>query len=129
MENTYLYVKVDGSVSRVEIPSSNFNAEVHKYIDCSIYELVRVPGNYYLIVDENGKMYDEPKPVNIKASMLYPGTPYGDPIVGDVLIGFLGRVNGEPDMVGLDEADIDMLELFFSKIDSVIKTGNTGKEN
>lgn len=115
----YLYVKVDGSVSRVEVPNESFNCSVHKLIDCSIYELVRVPGGFYLVVDENGKIYEQPKPVNIKASMLYPGTPHGDPIVGDVLIGRLGKVNGEPDMVGLVDEEFELLEKFFSSIDSI----------
>lgn len=113
---TYLYVKADGSVSRVDVPHEEFNDNVHKLIDCSIYELVHVPGGFYLVVDENGKILDVPKPVNIMASMLYPGTPHGDPIVGDVLIGRLGTVNGEPDMVGLSEVELKMLEKYFEKI-------------
>ena len=114
--NTYLLVKVDGSVTRVDIPHEKFNDNVHSLIDCSIYELVHVPGDFYLVVDENGKIYDVPKPVNILASMLYPGTPHGDPIVGDVLVGRLGTVNGEPDMVGLSVVELNMLEKYFEKI-------------
>ena len=116
---TYLYVKADGSVSRVDIPHKEFNDNVHRLIDCSIYELVHVPGNFYLVVDENGKILDVPKPVNVLASMLYPGTPHGDPIVGDVLVGRLGTVDGEPDMVGLSEAELKMLEVYFSKIHNI----------
>ena len=120
MEDIYIYVKTDGSVSRVEVPHRSFNDTVHKLIDCSIYELVHVPGDFYLVVDEYGKIYEQPKPVNIKASMLYPGTPHGDPIVGDVLIGRLGTVNGEPDMVGLTEEEFGLLERFFSTIDLIL---------
>ena len=116
---TYLYVKADGSVSQVDVPHKNFNDNVHKLIDCSIYELVHVPGDFYLVVDESGKILDVPKPVNIKASMLYPGTPYGDPIVGDVLIGKLGTVDGEPDMVGLSVIELEMLEKYFEKIQDI----------
>lgn len=117
--NTYLFVKADGSVSRVDVPHEEFNENVHRLIDCSIYELVHVPGNFYLVVDENGKILEVPKPVNIMALMLYPGTPHGDPIVGDVLIGRLGIVDGEPDMVGLTDAELEMLETYFSKIYSI----------
>ena len=116
---TYLLVKVDGSVSRVEIPHKEFNDNVHRLIECSIYELVHVPGGFYLVVDENGKMYEVPKPVNVLASMLYPGTPHGDPIVGDVLIGRIGTVNEEPDMIGLSEVELKLLETYFNKIHSI----------
>ena len=122
MSNTYLYVKSDGNVSRVNItyePYDNFNDSVHKLINCSIYELVHLPGDFYLIIDELGKCYDVPKAVNIKASMLYPGTSYGDCIVGDVLVGKLGTVNGEPDMVGLAEGELVMLEEFFSRVEKI----------
>ena len=130
MSDTYLCVKSDGNVSRVSIPYESFNDNVHKLISCSIYELVHVPGDFYLVVDENGKIYEEPKPVNILASMLYPGTPKGDPIVGDVLIGRLGYVNGESDMVGLSVPELEMLEKYFDRIHNIcFNAGDTGENN
>ena len=116
MTEQYLLVKVDGSVSVVEIHNSEFNERVYSLIDCSTYELVHLPGDFYLVVDELGKCYETPKPVNLKASMLYPGTPYGDPIVGDVIIGRLGLVNGESDMIGLSEYDIMCFNKFFDLV-------------
>lgn len=121
MSETYLYVKADGSVSRVIVPYESFNDSVHELVSCSIYELVRVPGGFTLVVDENGKIYEEPKPVNYKASMLYPGTPHGDAIVGDVLIGRIDLVNGEPDMVGLSEIELSFLEKYFQKVEEIYK--------
>ena len=128
MKDTYLHLKVDGSFQRVDIANPDFNDEVHRLVNCKWYELVHLPGDYYLVVDELGRVCEKPKDVNVLASMLYPGTPHGDPIVGDVLIGKLGYVNGESDMVGLSEEELKTLEEYFSAIYPIcFKTGNTGK--
>ena len=120
MSETYFYIKVNGDTSLVDIEHSEFNDQVHKLLECSIYELVHLPGDFYMVVDENGKIYEKPKEVNLKASLLYPGFPQ-DPIVGDVLIGKLGMVHGEPDMVGLDVEEISRIERLFS----LLAKGNT----
>lgn len=69
-------------------------------LDCDCVEHVRtmIPG-IALLVDESGKMKDPQKPLNSKASRLYPGTFYGDPIVGHAIICSIGYRNGEPDIV------------------------------
>ena len=134
MSVTYLLVKVDGSVSRVEIEDGEFNNRVHTLIDCKYYELVSIKGGFYMVVDECGKILAEPKPVNYKCSMLYPGTPHGDPIVGDVVIGKIGYDFGEPDMTGLDEEELKFLERFFESVDIIRSrfknsTGKTAENN
>ena len=43
--------------------------------------------DYCLIVDEVGKLKDGwHDRINVRASQFYAGTPYGDPIVGDVIL-------------------------------------------
>ena len=117
--NTFLLLKANGELSRVNIPVGDaeaFNDNVHKHLGCQYYELVSIKNDFYFIVDELGKITNPPKPINKKASLFYPGTNYGDPIVGTVLIGKHGYVNGEPDAVGLDEDDLKYYEGFFNSI-------------
>ena len=68
-----------------------------------MFEIVYLPhfGDLLMLVDDMGKVSDPPKRINPLASMFYPGTNYGDPIVGDVLLGKSGLFNGEPDVTGL----------------------------
>ena len=127
MTDTYILLKIDGSRHLVDIENENFNDEVHRLINCIYYELVHLPGDIYLVVDELGKVCEKPKDVNVLASMLYPGTPHGDPIVGDVLIGKLGYVNGESDMVGLSDFELKILEEYFAAIYPIcFKPGTPG---
>ena len=117
--NTFLLLKTSGEVSRVSLPlgeSEQFNSRVHELLNCTYYELVSIKGGYYFIVDELGKVCKPPKEINRKASLFYPGTNYGDPIVGTVLIGKHGYVNGEPDAVGFDEDDLSYFEGIFNSI-------------
>ena len=114
---TFLLLKANGEISRVEIPYEEFHDRVHELVGCEYFELVGFKDGFYFVVDELGKCYDEPKPVNKKASLFYTGFIHGDFIVGDVLIGKHGYVEGEPDIVGLSEDELK----HFEKILSVIK--------
>lgn len=57
-----------------------------------------IPG-LYLLIDDNGKIVDPPKPINTPASLLYPGYPFGDCIVGHAILAGVGLRDGEPDIV------------------------------
>ena len=107
---TYLLLKADGTYSRVNIPYPEFNDNVHTLIDCEYFEVVRIREKFYFVVDELGKVRENPKPVNPKASLFYPGMLHGDMIVGDVLIGKHGYVDGEADIVGLSEDELKYFE-------------------
>ena len=111
--STFLLLKANGEISRVTLPlgdAESFNSAVHELISCQYYELVSIHQEFLFIVDELGKVSSPVKTVNKKASQFYPGTNFGDPLVGDVLIGKYGYVNGEPDAVGLDEEDLKFFE-------------------
>ena len=78
-------------------------SDMREKIDATMLEFVRIGAMRIMVVDELGKCYDPPRPVNPRASIFYPGTFYGDPIVGDVLIvGF----DGSPDIIGLTDGQI-----------------------
>ena len=109
---TYLLLKAVGTYSRVNIPYPEFSDNVHTFIDCEYFELVSIREKFYFVVDELGKVRENPKPVNPKASLFYPGMLYGDMIVGDVLIGKHGYVDGEADIVGLSEDELKYFESF-----------------
>lgn len=113
---SYLLLKANGECSRVEIPYDKFNERLHELIGCEYYELVSFKDDFYFAVDELGKCYKNPKPVNKKASLFYPGMLAGDFIVGDIIIGKHGYVNGEPYMVGLTEDELKYFENFFEVI-------------
>ena len=111
--NKFLLLTADGKLSRVEIPLEEpdvFNERVHQLLDCKYYELVSIGKDFYFIVDELGRRFGTQKPINKKASFFYPGTDCGEPIVGTVLIGKHGYVNGEPDAVGLHADDLYYFE-------------------
>lgn len=116
--NTFLLLKANGELKEVNIPlepSSLFNSHIHSLISSEIYELVSFGDDchsFYFIVDELGKVRNFPKAINLKATSIFPGSKYGDYIVGDVVIGKHGYINGEPDVIGLSQEDIEVLREF-----------------
>lgn len=96
MKQKYLFIPADAEAPCrwVEIESdscSGFNDDVHRLIDCDCYEQVYIKNDdIVFLVDESGKIKNPPKPINVRASEFYPGTMYGDPIVGDVIVCSLG---------------------------------------
>lgn len=113
---TFLLLKANGKHSRVNIPYPEFCENAYKLVDCESFELVSIREKFYFVVDELGKVRENPKPVNPKASLFYPGSLHGDMIVGDVLIGKHGYVDGEADIVGLSEDELKYFESFFEVI-------------
>lgn len=98
-----VFIPVTGKIEVVDFGDYFDLHALRTKIDANILEFVRIGAMRIMIVDEVGKCYDPPKPVNMRASVFYPGTFYGDPIVGDVLIvGF----DGSPDIIGLTDGQI-----------------------
>lgn len=67
----------------------------------------RLAAPYCMIVDEEGllKGYG----LNLVGSYLYETDKHGQPIVGTIVLMKDGYRDGEPDIVGLDDSDIDTL--------------------
>lgn len=94
-----------------ELPQVFFD-RVHELVGCYWPHFVHC-GEYILLVDDVDKILASSKPVNLRASLLYPGSDSGDFIHGNVLIGAQGFRYGEPDIVGLSPAQIQILRGFF----------------
>lgn len=88
--------------------------QAHLIIGCSGVEFVHC-GPFIILVDDVGAL-DPPKPVNDVASILYPGSDYGDMIHGVAIIGKQGFYAGEPDVVGLGPKAMNMLLVFWHAI-------------
>ena len=101
----------------IELDPDDFSTGIHHWIDCSFFEHVYIGNDMLLIVDDNGKMVDPPKPINLRASQFYPGTKFGDPIVGDVIFAMQGIRNGEHDIVPVPELFAELLKYSIGEID------------
>ena len=101
----------------IYLDPDNFSDGIYAAIDCYIFEHVYVGSDLVLIVDECGKIKDPPKPINLRASMFYSGTRFGDPIVGDVIFAFMGIRDGEPDIVPIPDVYVDLLTYRIGDID------------
>ena len=75
---------------------------------------MRLPRPYAIVVDEIG-LYKN-LPVNPVGSWLYETDIHGHPIVGDLLIVKDIMTCSGPDISGLDEADIPVLETFLAEL-------------
>ena len=107
----YLVLDPDGSFRWIDTDRTHMAASFRNAINCDWLENVTLPYGFNCIVDEVGKVRQMPKPVNPFASLFYPGTMYGDPLVGSVIFVRIGLVDGESDFVPLTTRDIRVIEL------------------
>lgn len=85
-----------------ELEIKDFGEPLHKTLGEAVggyIEVVRLAGPYRMIVDEEGLLKDYE--VNPMASYLY----NGNYIVGNAVIMKEGYVDGEPDIVGLNDVE------------------------
>ena len=83
-------IDVDGTETVVRpVNGKSFSlAELYEHVGCSVVEMVRLADDRIMWVDEEGKLRDDMKPANEKASRLLAeagGMP-GDFVVGPVLV-------------------------------------------
>ena len=84
-------------------------------IFCDFLENVDLPYSFCCIVDESGKIKEKPQPLNPLASRFYPGSKYGDFLVGPVVFCRIDLVDGEPDWCPLLDHQIGIIELITGK--------------
>lgn len=93
MEHKYLCLRANGAADWVTIRDDKFVDDVHKILGIDCFEIVNTfIQDLVMIVDESGKLKERWwERINYAASHLYPGSQYGDPIAGDVILAY--RVN------------------------------------
>ena len=110
-DSKFLFIPVTGEVKILNLTGTSLLDNFYQLIGCDSIEIVQVVGGEYLmVIDEEGKVCNPPKDVNIRASCGYSDFPI-DHIVCDVLI---GKFNGADDIVGLSSAEASELQRIFS---------------
>lgn len=88
----------------------DFSAPLYKSVGKAVGGWIEVvhpkglPSPYCMAVNEEGLLLN--LPLNLTGSILYETAKHGYPIVGIIVLLKDGIVDGEPDIVGLDDEDI-----------------------
>nr|DAH43289.1 MAG TPA: protein of unknown function DUF3846 [Caudoviricetes sp.] len=91
----------------------DFSAPLYKSVGKAVGGWIEVvhpkclPSPYCMVVNEEGLLLS--LPLNLTGSILYETTKHGCPIVGTIVLLKDGIIDGEPDIVGLDDEDIGTL--------------------
>lgn len=115
MKEKYLVLDPNGCFHWIEVDRESMSDEFRKAIGCDWLENVYLQYGFCIVVDECGKIKQNPQPLNPLASMFYPGTLYGDPIVGPVVFVRIGLVDGESDWCPLTKRDLTLISLITGK--------------
>lgn len=110
-EEKYLCLAPDGTFRWIQTRYDRLLDDFYAAIGCDDLENVTLPFGFCCIVDGCGRIKDPPQPVNPLASRLYPGTPFGDPLVGPVIFARIDLVDGESDWCPLLSSQVNMLSL------------------
>ena len=112
----YLVLEPNGELRWIQVSDRNYLAAAfRKAIGCDLLEHVYLPYGFGCVVDECGKIKLDPQPFNPLASRFYPGTAFGDPLVGPVVFVRIGLVDGESDWVPLEDGDLCRISLMIGK--------------
>ena len=106
MSRKFIHIRTNNDIHVLDIPEEGFLDKAKEIIGCEYIETAPIQGSLIFLLDENGKL--EGKEFNYQATMLYPGFPM-DVIVGDVLVASVGFKDGESDIVGLNDEDLQFL--------------------
>lgn len=71
-----------------------------------------------MIVNEEGRLLD--LPLNHIGSFFYGTDQHGEPIVGNIVVMKDGYRNGEPDIVGLDDSEVEQVKYTISTLISMM---------
>lgn len=112
----YLVLDPDGHLHWIQVPDRRqLVASFRKAIGTEWLEHVSLPYGLSCVVDEVGRIKDPPQPFNPLASRFYPGTPFGDPLVGPVVFCRVDLVDGEYDWTTLRDEDLARISLITGK--------------
>ena len=109
---TVLFSAPEKKLERRQVSDGDSLHDLQRLVDGWIEIAPTVlPWPFRMVVNDEGLLRD--LPVNPLASALYPGD---TPICGNAVIMAEGIVNGEPDLVGLTDHQLDKLLSVFSRI-------------
>lgn len=111
----YLVIDPDSSFRWILADPDDLCSSFRKAIGCDWLENVyTVLPNICIVVDEVGKVKDDPQPLNPIASRLYAGTLYGDFIHGPAVVVKLDCFDGEYDWCPCTVPDLLKLASFLN---------------
>lgn len=112
----YLVLEPDGELHWIQVTDRKYLAAAfRKAIGCDWLEHVHLPFGFGCVVDECGKIKLKPQPINPLASRFYPGTDFGDPLVGSVIFVRIELIDGESDWAPLHDVDLARISLITGK--------------
>lgn len=112
----YLVLEPDGELHWIQVTDRKFlGAAFRHVIGTEWLEHVSLPFGFDCVVDEVGKVRQDPQPLNPLASRFYPGTDFGDPLVGPVVFVRIALIDGEHDWAPLHDEDLARISLITGK--------------
>ena len=108
----------------LEIRIEEFSDPLYKTVGSAVGGYIehvkpaRLRHPYCMIVNEEGRLLD--LPLNYVGSYFYGTDQHGEPIVGNIVIMKDGYRNGEPDIVGLDDSEVERVKYTISALISMM---------
>ena len=108
----------------LEIRIEEFSDPLYKTVGSAVGGYIehvkpaRLRHPYCMIVNEEGRLLD--LPLNYVGSYFYGTDQHGEPIVGNIVIMKDGYRNGEPDIVGLDDSEVERVKYTMSTLMSMM---------
>ncbi len=115
---------VIGQNGKVEV--KNFGEPLHETVGEAVGGYIEtvhprgLPEPYLLVCDENAR-FNPDRNTNWIASYWYGVSIHGINILGNVVVMKDGYINGEPDIVGLDDGDIKQIKGLIAHASRVLK--------
>lgn len=108
----------------LEIRIEEFSDPLYKTVGSAVGGYIehvkpaRLRHPYCMIVNEEGRLLD--LPLNHIGSFFYGTDQHGEPIVGNIVVMKDGYRNGEPDIVGLDDSEVERVKYTISALISMM---------
>lgn len=108
----------------LEIRIEEFSDPLYKTVGSAVGGYIehvkpaRLRHPYCMIANEEGRLLD--LPLNYVGSYFYGTDQHGEPIVGNIVIMKDGYRGGEPDIVGLDDSEVERVKYTISTLMSMM---------
>lgn len=108
----------------LEIRIEEFSDPLYKTVGSAVGGYIehvkpaRLRHPYCMIVNEEGRLLD--LPLNHIGSFFYGTDQHGEPIVGNIVVMKDGFRDGEPDIVGLDDSEVEQVKHTISTLMSMM---------